>query len=149
MARKVSQISPNTLVKKVLEGKRKTVWIAGLKIDKYAGDETQYINTYFIKPQEVEIELGPESKWGNEYSSDRVNLLDVELPDGSIVEILTRWQGNTYGLKYFKDEEHAKKYFLVVTKNLYDATNKANEQYRLIHAEIAENAPSFIKELEY
>lgn len=148
MGRKVTQMSPQTLVKKVLEDKKEIVWISGLKLEKWSGDETQHITTYFIKPQEVKVDVGQTPRWGSEYSADRILLLDVEMPDGSIKETFKRWEANQYGVKFFKDEEHAKKYFLVVTKNLHDSTKNANKQYELIHAEIEEKAPSFIKDLE-
>ena len=148
MARKVTQISPQTLVKRVDEGKQKTVWISGLKIDKYAGDETQHINTYFIEPQEVVVDIGEKPRWGGEYSSDRITLLDVKLPNNEIREKMARWESNSFGIKFFKDEEKAKQYFLVATKNLYDATNLANKKYKLIHEELSVKSPTFVQDLD-
>lgn len=142
-------MSPKTLVKNVAECKQKTVWVAGLKIDKYAGDETQYIHTSYVTPQEVEVELADQSRWGSIYSTDRILLKNINLSNGKTVETLKRWESNQYGVKFFKDAEHAKKYFLVVTKNLYDATHAANEEYSLIYSEIEKYAPSFLKDLEY
>jgi hypothetical protein len=148
MARKVQQMSTATVVKKVVDGKQDTFWVSGLKIDKWAGDETQHITTYYIEPQEVKVDVGDTPRWGSEYAADRITMLDVRMPDGSTKDMMRRWEANQYGIKFFKDEEHAKKYFLVVTKNLYDATARANEQYKLIHAEIEQKAPSFIRDLE-
>ena len=148
MARKVTQVSPQTLVKRVEEGKQKTVWISGLKIDKYAGDETQHINTSFVEPQEVMVYVGEKPKWGSEYSSVRITLIDVKLPNNHIREKMDRWEANSFGIKFFKDEEKAKQYFLVVTKNLFDATNTANKHYELIHKELSIKSPSFVRDLE-
>ena len=141
MGRKVTQVSPQTVIKHTENGTRDTIWASGFKIDKGHGSEMQYIYTRYFEPQEVKIKLAPKSRWGSETSSDRITMVTT---DG---EEITRWKAVDMGVKFFKTQALAEQYFLLATHNLYTSTSKVMKLHGMFLDKISHDNPHFVNEL--
>lgn len=142
MARRVSQVSPATVVKNVVEGTEDKFYAAGFKIDKHAGDEGQQIYVDYFTPQPIYITLREaKANWNgdvNLYSKDRliINTLDDEQ--------LSPWDMNNKGIKFFRSKKNADKYFLMATHRLYSKMQPITDLYNTLHREIEEDDPTFL-----
>jgi len=142
MARKVTQVSPKTVINQTQKGIRNKFWASGFKIDKYAsGGETQHISTSFLEPQEVSIELTPISNWGTDTSTDRITMV---LSDGTK---LPRWKATQKGIAFFKTKELAEQYFLVATHNLFSNTKDVLKLHSYFLGKVSAQNPSFTENL--
>jgi len=141
MSRKVTQIAPKTIINQFLKGTRKTVWAAGFKLNKYAGDEIQYISTQYFTPQEVKLKIDSISKWGSEFGADRIS---IETKEG---KVYTRWQSTELGIKFFRTQELAEQYFLLASNNLFEQTKDVLYIREKLYKQISQTNPHFINEL--
>ncbi len=141
MSRKVTQVSPKTVIRHKENGTRDTIWAAGLKFDKYAGDEVQHISADYFEPQEVQIELAEQSKWGSSTSADRLTMITNN------GEKIARWQATSKGVKFFKTQELAEQYFLFVTHNLFKKTESVMKLHSQFLDKLSHDCPHFVNEL--
>jgi len=141
MGRKVTQVSPKTVIKHVENNINDTIWASGFKIDKYHGSEMQHINTSYFEPQQVKIKLSEKSRWGTDFSYDRIVMVTE---DGNEI---TRWKAVDMGVKFFKTKELAEQYFLLVTHNLYTKTENVMKLHNIFLDKISQDNPHFVNEL--
>lgn len=141
MSRKVSQVSPQTVIRQIQSGKIDSIWAAGFKIDKWAGSEMQHITEQHFPPQEVKIKLSEKSRWGTDNSADRIVMVDK---DGNEI---VRWTAIEMGIKFFKTQELAEQYFLYVTHNFYKSTEKVMKLHAEYLDKLSHDNPHFVNEL--
>lgn len=142
MAKMLNIVTPSTLIDDCVNHQKDVIWITGLRLEKYSDRDMQDIRAYFIEPQEVRVSIDNNYTWGAE--TNKIILHNVKLPNGSILEKMNRYESNMYSIKFFKDEQHAKQYFLLVTKKLYDSTIEATKKYKSIYDELKLKLSSFI-----
>ena len=139
---KFNQIYPQTVVKRIKNNTQTKFWVSGFKIDKYANNEGQNIHGAYLEPIELEVKIGKNvTRWTvDECSLD--NLL-VILPDG---QELQRWQANQRGIKFFKTEEDAEKYFLFMVNKVYTLTRPIDKLYHDVFKKLSYISPDFLKD---
>lgn len=146
MARLVTRMAVRTVLGKITTNKQNKFWISGAKFDKWSTGDDQEIMVKFAKPQEVTIEA-TQSRWGGDNSADRLLIKDFKTENGELKE-MKGWELNSYGIKFFKDKEHAEKYFLEKTHKLFSIMNPVLDLYRELHRDVEYKDPSFLVELE-
>lgn len=137
--RKVQQISPKTVLKKVKSGERTKFWASGFKIEKYAGDETQFIYTKFLEPQEVTVTYDDfDNKW---VGADSIVRLLIFLDDGTK---LSRYESNERGINFYDTQELAEKHFIDATYNLFKQVETPIRLYQRYRDKIEKADPAFL-----
>jgi len=137
------QIYPQTVIKKIKNNPDLKFWAAGFKIDKYVGVNGQQIQSSYLIPTEVKVE----SVFGfsSRSNEDSIDNLMVVLPNK---EKLHRWQSNARGIKFFKTQEDAEKYFLFMVNKVYALTKPINLLYTSLFKKMEYISPDFLKENE-
>ena len=139
MARVVTQVSPKTVLRSAIKNENKTFWVAGIRFDKYAGDEKQHITVDYIEPQEAMIELDKKSVWYDEDSISRINIITKKGLK------LSRWESNSKGIKFFKTRDDAEKYFLYVSNDIIKKMKNILNIHNDLYKKMSMECPSFIE----
>ena len=146
MARIVSRMSVKTVINQIKKGTRDKIWISGTKCDRwYSGDE-QFMNIKFAKPQEVSIVYVGNS-WSGDNSLSTLIIKDFKTENNEIKALKSR-EMYDYGIKFFKNQESAEKYFLEKTHKLFTLVNPMYALYKELQFNIKNADPHFIELLE-
>ena len=137
MARVVSQISPNTILKRTDINGSIEVWASGIKVDKWTSNDGQSYTFKIIKPQLVKTRISTIRSWSN------IGRLSIELEDG---KLLAWWEANDAGIKFFNTREDAERHFLYYSNNLLNQQNEIIKLHDYLYNEYNEVEPQFIKE---
>lgn len=147
MARLVSRISVKTIINQYHSNNKKTIFIAGMKVDKWTHGDDQYSNIKFCIPQEVDITIIPQTN--NRVSDNsicRIYIDNFKLNDGTSCE-LKGWELCRYGIKFFHTQYDAEKYFLEKTHKLFNLINPITQLYNELYSKINYVDSNFIDKI--
>jgi len=140
MSRKVTQVSPQTVIKQVSTGKRDTFWVSGLKFDNYADSEIHHVTVNYLEPQEVRIELDKKRNWQSEISTDRI----VMVFNNSNKPKMRRNAANQKGVKFFKTQKEAERHFLYAMHSMYRTLEPVLRLHKMYLEKLTHESPEFV-----
>ena len=146
MARIVSRMSVKTVINQIKKGTRDKIWISGTKFDRWSSGDEQFMNIKFARPQEVSIvHIG--NSWSSDNSISTLLIKDFKTENNEI-KTLKSIEMCDYGIKFFKNQESAEKYFLEKTHKLFTLVNPMFALYKELQFNIKNVDPHFIALLE-
>ena len=104
------------------------------------------MNIKFAKPQEVSIVYVGNS-WSSDNSLSTLIIKDFKTENNEIKTIKSREMCD-YGIKFFRNQESAEKYFLEKTHKLFALVNPMYELYKELQFNIKNVDPRFVEMLE-
>jgi len=144
MARLVPRISPQTICKRVNNNPNKKieVFVAGLKVDKFASGEFQKVQIEYVIPTKASCELTP-TRWNDGEMVSRLKISYVD--EIGKKQTLSRWEMNNAGVYFFETKQRAIEYFYVCYNRITNTLKPIDTLVKNITHEMSPSTIDYLK----